>query len=260
MSVVAAAALGMSPSLVLAQGTARTQAQQIFSRGEQAFANKQYADALKAFEEAYLLDPVPVLLYNIGRAHEELRQFDEAGRFFQRYLDRVPDASDRKQVEQRLALLRSAARAQSDADSARAEAERAKADAEKARADAAKVVDAPPPTEARAATTVGESQLGSWILVVGGGVLALGGGALLAVASSKASDAEGLRPDRPGLDRYKALESDASLYETLGWSGIGLGVAAAGAGVTLLLLRDEPLPGGTRLGVGPGGLVLGGTF
>ena len=53
LSVVAAAALGMSPSLVLAQGTARTQAQQIFSRGEQAFANKQYADALKAFEEAH---------------------------------------------------------------------------------------------------------------------------------------------------------------------------------------------------------------
>ncbi|MEZ4465071.1 MAG: tetratricopeptide repeat protein [bacterium] len=259
LSVIAAAALAAAPAAVLAQGTARTQAQQIFSRGEQAFANKQYADALKAFEEAYLLDPVPVLLYNIGRAHEELKNFDEAGRFFQRYLDRVPDASDRAQVEQRLALLRSAARAQDDAEAARAEAEKARAEAEKARAEAA-VVQETPPQEAHAGTTVGKSQLGAWVLVGGGAVLAAGGAVLLVLASGKASDAEGLAPTRAGLDQYNALESDAGTFEALGFGALGVGVVAAGIGTTLLLLSDEELPGGAHLGVTPGGLVLGGVF
>ena len=103
--------------------TARSKAEKIYASGVEAFDQKRFDDALKGFEEAYLLDPVPILLYNIARAHEELGAFEEASRYLTRYLDRVPDAEDRAQIEQRLNLLGSAIDAKKAAAVARADEE-----------------------------------------------------------------------------------------------------------------------------------------
>lgn len=114
--------------------TARAKAEAAYAAGAKSFQNKKFEVALKYFEDAYLLDPVPILLYNIARAHEELKHYDHASRYLSRYLDRAPpDAPDRTQVEQRLSLLRAAAQASKDAESAREDAKRARAEADAAR-------------------------------------------------------------------------------------------------------------------------------
>lgn len=48
------------------------------ARGDAAMDSARPADALRAYNEAYALDPQPALLYNRGRAHMALEQFPEA--------------------------------------------------------------------------------------------------------------------------------------------------------------------------------------
>jgi len=237
---------------------ARGKAELIFKDGERAFAEKRYPDALKAFEEAYLLDPVPVLLYNIGRAHEELGHFEEAGRFFQRYLDRVPDAADRAQVEQRLALLRSAAAAQADAERARADAEKARAEADRARADAELARQDDPPKAVADETTVESDNAMAWTLVGAGGAVLATGVVLLSLASGDAAAAGDLEPTRAGLARFNDLKDESGTLEVVGWVGLGVGAAAAGAGLAMLFMHKAPPT--VTIAPGPGGLVVGGHF
>jgi|JI10StandDraft_1071094.scaffolds.fasta_scaffold58160_1 tetratricopeptide (TPR) repeat protein len=239
-------------------GSARAKAAAIVKTGEEAFAAQRYEEALRAFEAAYLLDPVPVLLYNIGRAQEELGRYEDAARFFQSYLDRVPDASDRAQVEQRLTLLRGAAAARAEAEKARAEAETARAEAEQARA-AARTQDGANLVADQA--TVGRDDTLAWGLIGGGGALLVTGVVFLTLASGNAQEAEDLAPTRAGLATYQDLEDETTIFQVVGWLGLGLGAASAGAGMALLLMdggpADDPQ---VRLMPAPGGLVLGGHF
>lgn len=71
-----------------------------------AMENGRYEEALEAFERAYRLSDRPGLLFNIGSVAERLRRDGEAISAYERYLERVPDAPNRKDVERRIALLR----------------------------------------------------------------------------------------------------------------------------------------------------------
>ena len=56
------------------------------------------ADALRAYNEAYALEPQPALLYNRGRAHMALEQFPEALQQLLQFREQAPP-------ELRVALL-----------------------------------------------------------------------------------------------------------------------------------------------------------
>ncbi len=112
------AALGLAVAQpVAAQPTSRdAEARLMFEAGARAYEAGDYEAALRRYEEAYELSGRPALLFNIGTAHERLRHDREALEAYQRFLEEVPDASNRSFVEGRIELLSRSAAAASDPD------------------------------------------------------------------------------------------------------------------------------------------------
>jgi tetratricopeptide (TPR) repeat protein len=87
----------------------RVQARNHFVLGTQLFAAHSFRDALREFELAATLAPSAELWFNMGRAHEELGEYEPAARAFDRYLHDRVDAQDAAQVRARVAELDSLA-------------------------------------------------------------------------------------------------------------------------------------------------------
>lgn len=251
--------------------SARSQAQTIYADGEAAFSQGRFEDALSAFEKAYLLDPVPVLLYNIARANEELGRFGEATRYFESYLARVPEAKDRREVEQRLTILRKAAKASKEAEAAKADAEKARAEAEAANA-ARQEAEAKAAQDAAradvAAATRPEAPRSNWLawtfMGTGGGMILLG---ILSwgQAASSVDDAQAIvdavgggTPTPDQVDAHTAAGDRAKSQGAAGWALVSLGAIAGVVGYFLY----EGAPEQPAIGVVPtlNGLGLVGTF
>jgi tetratricopeptide (TPR) repeat protein len=80
-------------------------ARKVFAAGKAAFDIGNYDEALQYFQQAYELSGRPQLLYNIGQAADRLRYDETALKAFAKYLQSVPDAPNRLEVEQRLVVL-----------------------------------------------------------------------------------------------------------------------------------------------------------
>ncbi len=63
--------------------------------------------ALPKFRQAYDLASPPNALFNIGACYEALRSFEQALEFYERYLVEASSADDRRDVQQRIAQIRS---------------------------------------------------------------------------------------------------------------------------------------------------------
>ncbi|MGK0358944.1 MAG: tetratricopeptide (TPR) repeat protein [Bradymonadia bacterium] len=106
MSIVACFAATLP---AVAQADARTSAQGEYAKGTAAFQARDYPRALARFEKAFKLDSSPVLLFNIARCHEEMGDVAQARDNFRAYLERVPDAADRADVERRIRVMQAVA-------------------------------------------------------------------------------------------------------------------------------------------------------
>ncbi len=101
-----------------------------FQAGSEAFSAGDYATALDRFQQAYDLSHRPVLLYNIATCLDRLRRDEDAVTQFNAYIEALPDAHDRAEVEARVAVLqaaidaRNAEQAERERIAAEAEAER----------------------------------------------------------------------------------------------------------------------------------------
>jgi tetratricopeptide (TPR) repeat protein len=81
-----------------------------FMLGMQFFDAHSYREALQEFREVARLTPSADVWFNIGRAHEELGEYESAAHAFERYLrDRV-EAKDETAVRARVAKLEQLAR------------------------------------------------------------------------------------------------------------------------------------------------------
>ena len=103
MRTLVAVALLAAPA---AAQTAVEKARAAYDAGVEDFRAKRYPAALQHFERAYKLDPSPVLIYNLARAHEEMGHAALAIEHYELYLARLPDASDRADVERRIRVMR----------------------------------------------------------------------------------------------------------------------------------------------------------
>lgn len=83
-----------------------------FDSGHDAFADGRFADALADFTRAYDLSHRPELLYNIGLAADRLRHDEDAITAFEAYLEALPEAENRAEVQRRLRALRDAVAAE----------------------------------------------------------------------------------------------------------------------------------------------------
>lgn len=77
-----------------------------FERGRDAYKDGRYRDAWAEFHEAYALSKRPELLFNIGQTADRLGRDSDAIKAFELYLRKLPDAANRRDVENRLRALR----------------------------------------------------------------------------------------------------------------------------------------------------------
>jgi tetratricopeptide (TPR) repeat protein len=196
------------------------EARALFLAGRLAFEQGRYENALDYFQRAHALSKRPELLFNIGSAADRLRQDRVALEALSAYLEALPEAPNRMQVEARVRLLRRAVE-QEDAQAQQPEASE----------------PVPEPTsEPEPAREAQASRVGPIVLMAAGGALAAGGGVLLFLGMQRKSNVE----DAERGARWSELESDADSAPTLiaaGASGLGVAAAVATAGVTWFVMQ-----------------------
>ncbi len=110
MRTLSATALGVV--LLLAAPVARAEesptqalAKKHYETGKSYYEIANYKEALEEFEKAFKLQPLPALLYNIGRCHESLGNLKAAIASYREYLAKQKESADRAVIEARIANL-----------------------------------------------------------------------------------------------------------------------------------------------------------
>ncbi len=88
-------------------------AQQAVDRGDKFFDEKKYEQAIAEYTQAIAILPHPDLVWNIARAHEELKQYTQAIALYERYRTMDVPAADKAAVDDKIRALRQAAARQS---------------------------------------------------------------------------------------------------------------------------------------------------
>ncbi len=88
-----------------ADAAAPSAASSAYAAGVEHFKAGRYADAIREFNKAYRVDPNPVLVFNMARAFEEMKQYPSAVEFYRKYLEMAPNAKDAETVKQSLRTL-----------------------------------------------------------------------------------------------------------------------------------------------------------
>jgi tetratricopeptide (TPR) repeat protein len=81
------------------------QAKQHFETGRNAYNAGDYVTAIREFKAAEALRPSPILDYNIGLANEKLGKRRVAVKYYRRYVELQPNASNKAEVEGKIAAL-----------------------------------------------------------------------------------------------------------------------------------------------------------
>ena len=206
---------------------AEQRARELYERGDEAYANGRYDEAISAFQEAYSLSARPLLLYNLANAQERAGYLEPAVASLERYL---PDASasERVEVQNRIAAMRERI------EQARAEAA-AEAEAAAAAAQQDETITPVPITPEPA----GPDLVPAIVTLAGGGALlavavVTGVLALSARDEYAASCSSGPSPTLCTADAASALDTDFALSVTTDVVG-GLGIVALGLGVYFLV-------------------------
>lgn len=241
-------------------------ARELFHKGDIAYAEGRYEEALRAFQEAYNLSERAQLLFNISNSLERLGRYQEAIDALEKYLA-SGKAKDRDVVNKRLDNLKR--RVEEQEKLAREEEEKRQREEEERRrreefaaATSNKGNTGPPaPPPAPPAPVL------PWILLGGGGAVLATGAVFGILTLGARSDAKSGCADvssghlcdadaRSALDREKTFGLVADI-------GILSGVVLGGIGAYLLLTEKSAEPYmkiGVRPSPGGGGVQLGGSF
>lgn len=248
-------------------------AREVFQKGDVAYAEGRYEEALANFQEAYDLSGRAQLLFNVSNALERLGRYQEAVDALEKYLA-SGKAKERDVVQKRLTNLKKHVEEQKKEQEKLAKEEdekRKKEEEERQKREAGQGGTksganggsgaAQGPTKP-AEPDKPEAPVLPWILIGGGAaVLATGGvfGILTLGARSEAKD--GCTDTQAGYICSQAASSALDREKTFGLVadiGMASGLVLAGVGVYLLVTsKQEPY---IKVGVRPGGVVVGGAF
>jgi tetratricopeptide (TPR) repeat protein len=225
--------------------SAHTRAAELFKKSVETYRSGDFKQTIDLLNEAYALEPQPVLLYNLARAQEGIGNNDAAIETYEKFLAQEPNAKDRGAIEQRLATLR------------RQRDERLALEKRSAAQATAQPVEPARPERPPHKRSV-------LPYVVGGvGVVGLAAGVVFGLtANSKRDDAVAA----PGQREALGLEDDAKSSATLSTVSFVVGgvLLAAGATWWLLDLNASKQTGSgapaMRVGLGPGTFRLEGTL
>src|SRR5712692_5479417 len=81
------------------------EAKRHFEAGTSAFNLGEFARAAEEYRKAYKLRPDPVFLYNIAQAYRLAKDPNQALFFYRSFLRNMPNAPNRKEVEDRIKKL-----------------------------------------------------------------------------------------------------------------------------------------------------------
>jgi tetratricopeptide (TPR) repeat protein len=255
--------------------TAEAHAKELFAKGDAAYAEGRYEEALAAFQEAYALSNRPQLLFNISNALERLGRYAEAVEALEKYLA-SGKAKDRDVVQKRLANLKKRVEDQKKEQDRAAKDEedrKAKEAEQRKKADAEAATRAPATTPATTAPHEGPSRVVPIVLIgTGAAALAAGGVFGMLTLSARSEASKGCTKAGPGnlctgdvrsaLDREKTfgLVTDIALASGIVLAGVGiyLLVSSGGDEAKVKALSSSPVrvvgrPGG-------GGLEVVGAF
>lgn len=207
----------------LAQGRSNARFRRLVQQAGEAYNRSEPDVAINLLEQAYTINPNPILLYNIGRAHELAGRLERALEYYDRFLAEHPEESQaqlgreaRAGVQGQLEARRSAANNAQSTLQQSAQNNQSNGNAQRSNGPRVRWV-----TQPRRFTGAHTA------LVVTGGVLAVAGGVLggLALAQSGGFATTSDPAQRAGFqDRGTGFAWGANI-------GIGVGVALAGTGL-----------------------------
>jgi len=227
-------------------------AAELYKKSADAYLRGEFRQAIAFLDEAYTLDPQPVLIYNKARAHEGLGHLDEAISLYEKYLVEEPSSADRGAIEQRLVTLRHQRDERSSLEKDRAAVEKDRAAVERERA--APRPEAPPPPPHRRSVL-------PYVVMGAGGVGLLSGTVFGLMALSRKDAAVAEPVQRTSIE----LRDKGSTFATISnISFVAGGVLVAGGVVWWALDRTGSKRGEStprvQIGLGPASVELGGTF
>jgi hypothetical protein len=108
--VIAALAAGLSGPAAAGAQPRSGAVERDYREGKQAYAEGDFETAAARFADAYLLSDDPTYLFNLAQAQRLDGDCRGAYRSYREYLDKVPDAPNRADVEEKIAALETCAR------------------------------------------------------------------------------------------------------------------------------------------------------
>lgn len=251
LPIVLGAMLCLCASQTLAQAEGDDSSDQVarglFQAGRASYDAGKYEDALKYFQQAYDLSQRPGLLYNIGQASDRVHDDRRTIEVFRLYLERVPDADNRAEVEGRLRSLERIVELED------AEARQQQAATDASASNQVQIV----PTSTRAESAGDGPGLAPWLVIGGGGAVLVTGVVLTVIGTGQISDVENAERSSAWADVSDKADSGPVLATT-GVVLMSLGAVGAAAGVVWLLSADDDAP--VQMVVGPGSITLRGSL
>ena len=230
----------------------RAIARKEYVEGTREFELGHFDEAIKHYEEAYRHRDNPVLLYNLAQAHRLAGHNAQGLRLYKQYLMRVPDAANREEVSQKIALLEKLIESERMARSMPPEG--AVRPGDKAATEPPPVTEnppppattppppatttpatTPPPREAEHVGVPGRGLKIAGIVVAAVGIGALAGGIAMGVLTQKGSDAVAAEA-KAGQHFDPAQESKALTDQTVEIALLAAGGAALVGGVVIYYL------------------------
>jgi tetratricopeptide (TPR) repeat protein len=231
-----------------------------YDRATRYYYLRKYAEAVAEYEAIYLISADPVMLYNIAQSYRNADQPETASQFYKNYLRNAPTASNRADVEKKIAemdrLVEERKRTGAPPPAAVATPPPlAVPSSEPAVGPPPPPIETSPPPAQTSPVPMGQaaplgvpadvsgaaepphrsSHVLRWSLLVGGGVFLTTSLVLGSVASSKAKDVEAASASRTRIfdaDLQKT-EKDGRTANALALGTGLLGAVAIGAGVYL---------------------------
>jgi tetratricopeptide (TPR) repeat protein len=227
-------------------------AKPFYERGIVEYNLGHFAEAIVQFEKAYEQDRAPILLFNIAQAHRQSGNPERALFFYRRYLEGDPNATNRADVEKRMAELDEMVKRQTEVKSRPPTSVSPPGAGQPAPAVASGASEAPPvgtgtAGSAPAATTsvmvspaqTGGGDPGRTLKIAGITTAAVGAASVVvgvvfsARVGSRSDDVTGAPVFDPDA------ESSAKTAATLQWVFYGVGAAAIGTGALLYYLGHQ---------------------
>ncbi len=182
-------------------------AKDAFSRGQSHYDIGEFNEARDAFQLSFDAFPHFRTIFNLALCEEKLGNIVEAVELYHRYLNWSGDVPARSDVEKKLEKLKAML---------------------------------PPEPEPEPEVEKGpDLVVPGWITLGSGAAVTVLWGVMLGLAASKKGEIEDVQDVAYDPVKHDEMIADGERYELVGWMAGGIGLAAMGAGLVMLLVSDR---------------------